>query len=57
MDELTKAFPNVWCPICEAVHPLLIVEKESNKHRTADLLCSRCWTVVATLHAAIGQLK
>ena len=53
VEELTRQFPNVWCPVCEQVHQMLLVEKAANNHAAAvDLLCSQCWTVVATLHAS-----
>ena len=43
--ELTRQFPNVWCPVCEQVHPILLVEKAAKNHAAAvDLLCSQCWT-------------
>ncbi|HZO51753.1 MAG TPA: hypothetical protein VFB63_03505 [Bryobacteraceae bacterium] len=54
MDELTKAFPNVWCPNCNKVQPMKIAvmkANDRNDHDAADILCGECKFVVATLHA------
>ena len=53
MDELTKAFPNVWCPNCNKVQSIEIATMKANDrndHDAADILCE-CKFVVATLHA------
>ena len=54
MDELTKAFPNVWCPNCNKVQPMefaTMKANDRNDHDAADILCGECKFVVATLHA------
>jgi hypothetical protein len=40
MDELTKAFPNVWCPNCNKVQPMKIAvmkANDRNDHDAADI--------------------
>ena len=32
MDELTKAFPNVWCPNCNKVQPMEFATMKANDH-------------------------
>jgi len=54
MDELSKAFPNVWCPNCGKVQPMvfaLMKANDLNDHDAADIQCGECRFVVATLHA------
>jgi hypothetical protein len=54
MDELTKAFPNVWCPNCNKVQPMefaTMKANDRNDHDAAEILCGECKFVVATLHA------
>jgi phage terminase large subunit GpA-like protein len=54
MDELTKAFPNVWCPNCGKVQPMelgVMKANARNDHDAADIICGACRFVVATLHA------
>ena len=45
MDELTKAFPNVWCPNCNKVQPMefaTMKANDRNDHDAADILCGVC---------------
>jgi predicted RNA methylase len=54
MDELSKAFPNVWCPNCGKVQPMVFAPMKANDlndHDAADILCGECRFVIATLHA------
>jgi hypothetical protein len=36
MDELTKAFPNVWCPNCGKVQPMEFANMKANDRDYAD---------------------
>ncbi|HET9535651.1 MAG TPA: hypothetical protein VFP43_09950 [Mesorhizobium sp.] len=54
MGELTKAFPNVWCPNYGKVQPMelgVMKANARNDHDAADILCGECRFVIATLHA------
>jgi hypothetical protein len=54
MDELSKAFPNVWCPNCGKVQLMVFAPMKANDlndHDAADILCGECRFVIATLHA------
>ena len=55
MDGLSKAFPNVWCPNCGKVQPMvfaLMKANDLNEHDAADRhSVRRISVVVATLHA------
>jgi len=54
MDGLSKAFPNVWCPNCGKVQPMVFAPMKANDlndHDAADILCGECRFVIATLHA------
>jgi len=59
MDELTKAFPNVWCPNCGKVQPMKITVMKANDRNdqdAADILRGERKFVVATLHAEPATL-
>jgi hypothetical protein len=51
-DTLTK-YPRAWCPNCKAIQPakLIPMSDTNNDHDAADLICTVCYTIIATLHA------
>jgi hypothetical protein len=49
MDELTKAFPNVWCPSCDSLQPMVLAPMkadERNPDDAADMLCGECHFII-----------
>jgi hypothetical protein len=59
MTDRLERFPLVWCGTCEKIQPMLFDEmtaNEKNDHAAADIVCSECKSVIATLHAARPQV-
>jgi hypothetical protein len=52
--DLLERFPLAWCRACKRVQPIsLEVSKadEKNDHNAADIICAKCESIIATLHA------
>ena len=54
MAVLLERFPLVWCDTCEKTQPILfdvMRANDKNDHDAADIICSECKSIIATLHA------
>lgn len=43
----------IWCSNCQKAEPLMVIEMfpdDMNKTGAADLMCSECLLIIATLH-------
>src|SRR5215510_1766260 len=52
MDVLAR-FSRVWCPTCNKTQPMtfdVMKANDKNDHDAADIICSECKSVIATLH-------
>src|SRR5262249_61906550 len=52
MDVLAR-FSRVWCPTCNKTQPMtfdVMKANDKNDHDAADIVCSECKSVIATLH-------
>jgi len=58
MDTLER-FPLVWCDACGKAQPMIfdvMQANDKNDHHAADIVCSECKSIIATLHArSIGR--
>jgi hypothetical protein len=57
MDTLQR-FPLVWCPTCEKTQKMIfdvLPAGGKNDHDAADIVCDRCKSIIATLHAPKAQ--
>lgn len=53
-EELPAAFPDIWCDNCNDIRPVdfdVMRAGRLNKYDAADMLCSKCHFVIATLHS------
>jgi hypothetical protein len=53
MDTLER-FSLVWCDTCDKAQPMIfdvMQANDKNDHDAADIICSECKSIIATLHA------
>jgi hypothetical protein len=57
MDTL-EHFSRIWCKACQKIQPLVFDVRragDENNPDAADIVCSECKSIVATLHARSAQ--
>src|SRR5262249_53082172 len=56
--DVQARFPRVWCPSCNKTQPMIfdvMKAKDKNDHDTADIVCGKCKSIMATLHGPIAH--
>jgi hypothetical protein len=59
MDTLER-FSLVWCDTCGKTQPMIfdvMQANDKNDHDAADIICSECKSIVATLHAPSAKMR